>query len=170
MKCKIKKSTKSLIIFLVVYLVVSVGVAVYYYNAMGRDRIIKNGFDEPLSTMLRDEYSVTIPDDAEFIKGKHSGFQDHCITLFFKIPANGKDVSEVVGSLLDQKIWPVSIYAHAEAKLESYSEMAMEYSQISKGKAHASIKHTDVKDDGYVYVVFSGWRPSMKGVDTKIDW
>ena len=170
MKCKIKKSTKSLIIFLIVYLVVSAAVAVYYYNAAGRDRIIINGFDEPLCTMLFDEYSVTIPEDAKFIKGKHTGFQDHCITMFFKIPTNGKAVSEVICPMLDENVWSIGMNKDPDAELDSYSQMVMEYSQISNGKAHTSIKHTDVKDDGYVYVMFSGWRPSMKGVDTKIDW
>jgi len=48
--------------------------------------------------------------------------------------------------------------------------MAMEYSHSSKGKVYTLAEHTDVKDAGYVYVLFHCRRPSMKGADTKIDW
>jgi len=47
--------------------------------------------------------------------------------------------------------------------------MSMEHSRENTEKAYTSLHYTDVKD-GYVYVMFSGWRPSMKSVDTKIDW
>jgi len=152
-----------------VYLLVSLGVIIYCSLAAGRALIIKNGFDEPLCVMLHDEYSITIPEDAEFIKGKHTGFNDNTITVFFKLPANGRDVSEVICPMLGEDTWIHSMHKHIDAEPDSYAEMAMEYSHTSS-KAYTSIEHTDIRDDGYVYVLFHGWRPSMKGVDTKIDW
>jgi len=164
-KIAIVLSVAAIICFL--YLAVS---AAYFWISAGLDYTIKNGFDEPLCTMLRDEYHITVPSDAEFIKGKFfKGTNDPSITLFFKLPANGKEAGEFIDSILGAEVWSGGNGGVNEDDVESFTEMSMEHSRENTEKAYTSLHYTDVKD-GYVYVMFSGWRPSMKSVDTKIDW
>lgn len=159
-----KKNVIILILFVLLFVLLLASGALLPWVSY---QVIENGFDAPLCTMLRDEYSVTVPSDAEFIKGKHTGFNDTYATLFWKIPANGKKAGEVIDSILDGEIWSSETDGKLDENGESYTGMTMEHFRESRGKVYSSLYYTDVTD-GFVYVLFCGWRPSMKDVDTKI--
>ena len=112
-----------------------------------------DGFTDKLVEALKDEYGITIPDSAEFIKGNiYCGFQDPSITIYFTLP------EDCVEPMLSSD-WEVSTTATTVI-----NETAADKTWYKSVKRTGYLFVTQ-PEDGLVTALLSGDNPSPKWLD-----
>lgn len=105
-------------ILLFLILLLTVGIQLFRYNDTAREAFghflfgdtptqIENGFIPELTEMLSEKYGLTIPENAEFIRGDYTNaFRDPAAVIEFRLPAATEDM--LFDRLLSDEKWEPS--------------------------------------------------------------
>lgn len=128
------------------------------------DRMVIDGFSDALTDGLYEQYGITIPEDAKFIKGLYSRtMNESYLAVLFECPLNdaGEDLSKYVYGLLklDKKGYRSASREYAEIAADWFEEMGghFEYGFDHVHDLFNSISFS-VKDDKLL-IRFIGYRP-----------
>ena len=127
------------------------------------ERMVIDGFSDALTDGLYEQYGITIPEDAKFIKGLYSRvMNDSAVVVLFECPLNDadEDLSKYVYEImkLDKKGYRSASREYAEIAADWFEEMGghLEYGFNSE----FSYISFSVKDDKLL-IRFIGTRPDF---------
>ncbi len=126
------------------------------------ERMVIDGFSDALTDGLYEQYGITIPEDAKFIKGLYSRVMNESrVVVLFECPLNdaGEDLSKYVYGILklDKKGYRSVSRHYAEIKADWFEDMG---GHFEYGFDHDLFDHISfsVKDDKLL-IRFIGYRP-----------
>lgn len=112
-----------------------------------------DGFTDTLVTALKDEYGITIPDSAEFIRGNIArSLQDPAIYITFTVPE--EEVEPMLSSAWEEATGQTTI-----------NEVNSDKSWHKHEKRSGRFYVTEPDEDGLVTALFSGDNPRIAWLD-----
>jgi len=126
---------------------------------------IKKGFSPQLLDCLQTQYGITIPEEAEFLKGYNlPGFQDPFVAILFECPIKENAESDyAMSQYLKQLLKLDDRYSFAGADIEQffgsewYAELCGKMQWMLQGYGYTYISY-NIEPDKLV-IRFTGWRP-----------
>ncbi len=139
------------------------GFCVVSFLGFATERMVIDGFSDALTDGLYEQYGITVPEDAKFIKGLYSRVMNESrVVVLFECPLNDadEDLSKYVYEImkLDKKGYISASREYAEIAADWFEEMGghLEYGFNSKFSYISFAR----KDDAII-VRFVGYRPEF---------
>ena len=128
------------------------------------EKMVIDGFSDALTDGLYEQYGITVPEDAKFIKGLYSRVMNESrVVVLFECPLNdaGEDLSKYVYGImkLDKKGYRSASREYAEIAADWFEDMG---GHFEYGFDHDLFDHISfsVKDDKLL-IRFIGSRPDF---------
>ena len=157
-------------ILLFLILLLTVGILLIRYNDTAREAFgqflfgdtptqIENGFTPELTQMLSEKYGLTVPENAEFIRGYYTNaFRDPAVVIEFKLPAATEDT--LFDRLLSDEKWEPNPSQADPALQNTLIDSDTVYQKVvdSSDREYTLLFYT-VTSDGSISCCFYGHHP-----------
>ena len=145
-------------------IVVFLGIGIVGFLGLAGGEMAIDGFSDTLIDGLYEQYGITVPEDAKFIKGLYSRTMNESrVVVLFECPLNdaGEDLSKYVYGILklDKKGYRSVSRHYAEIKADWFEDMGGHF-EYGFDHVHDLFDHISfsVKDDKLL-IRFIGYRP-----------